>query len=228
MLIEESSKIRPFQIYHSMHSALVQEAKEFENASYIFNPKNDLELESISKRFHIYARFLKIHEKAEEDHLFPAVEKIFPHLSESFKFDHEQLEENIYSSIERYLTKLQDKPDREVHRHLRWNSVALRAMMYLHTTKENEILIPLIEANSSSDEQEKLMSDLLLYIPKDISPEIIPWVFVRLGLTEKASYLRALRVALPEREFIEMKNRMTEAVGYRVWDSIVRKVPEIA
>ncbi len=67
-------------------------------------------------------------------------------------------------------------------------AVALHETMRLHITKENELLLPVMDDVFSDDEQSGVMRQMLGYPPPDLTSQILLWIFrANRSPTEKGS-----------------------------------------
>jgi hemerythrin-like domain-containing protein len=138
------------------------------------------------------------HSGGEEQALFPVLERLSPDTGEAFLYDH--VEENallreLHDAVESFRER-----GGPLSAAFKRSVIALVEHLFLHSLKEDRIILPLLSAKASVAEQERISAGIIQAIPTQDLPVVLPWIVARLELEDQVSFLENVRAELaPER-----------------------------
>jgi hemerythrin-like domain-containing protein len=181
----------------------------------------DIELKDLWK-------MLKFHAKAEEEFIFPHIEKADNNLFNSLREAHK----NFESDIDTIDTKYEELLNVEVGKGIRIqkgvefvkNYNDFVAHYFLHLQDEELLAMPLLW-NVLSDEQ---ILDFSQKIPASAPPEInayfLPFFIGATNLYERIGILNGLRTIMPEEAFQGVSKRVEAILDSDDWEQLKTKV----
>ncbi len=184
---------------------------------------------ALSERMRFFEPVLKAHEDAEDEFLFPAIEKRFRHIADTYVFDHDDngvapVTEALASLGRTHGGRARAEEARSVHS----QAVALHEMMRLYVTKENELLLAAMDEVLSEDEQAGIMRQMLGYPPPDLTSQILSWIFRGQSVTDREGFLRMGMQIFPQERFDSLVQSLSSAVSREEWQDVMRRIPQIA
>lgn len=216
--------------YRYFHSALVKEAREL--ATILGESLGDdrARVDAVAHRFAFFQQANAVHEAAEEAFLFPAIEKRAPHATDAFAFDHSS-GERLYSEIADALDELRaaerDTPPVDLANALTRRVCALEQLLVLHSDKENELLVPIVEQSASEEEQRELMRGMFGQAGPDLGPHIVSWMFGHLSAEDRAGFLGVATLLFPRERLDAMVKALAVSVGPEEWNDVLERMPEL-
>ncbi len=139
-----------------IHNAIHKEVNEFEESVRELNREDISQVTALLDRFKFFRGVLKIHEGTEEEFIFPVLEEKFRYIAGTYLFDHNH-HAGEYDEVEEMLTGLTkargSSEQSQLARQLNRQATALAVEMDIHITKENELLLPVLEEHWSIEEQ---------------------------------------------------------------------------
>ncbi len=217
----------PMQIYLYVHDAIMREVADFEETARELNRDDADEVAAFSQRVAWFRRMNAAHEDTEESVLFPALESRYPHISASYEFDHDHL--GLLDEIDASLAGLSrsdgnGERSRMAHRLYR-QSIALNEMMRLHATKENELLLPVLDREFDLDEQVSIAGRMAAQVERPLLMEMISWMYLGQTAGDREGMLLALMQALPPEGFGRVASMLSLTGSLDAWQEMERRIP---
>lgn len=214
-----------------IHKALRKEIDGLEEAAGQLVPEDEASAARLADRFRFFQETVASHAAGEEDALFPAMDaRIYP-VSTTYVMEH-QAEERFYDEILRLLesftgTKEESERVRTVRRVNRL-AIAANATLTLHIQKEEQHLVPLVEAHFSIEEQGEIVSRSVAHFGPEQMQRVLPWMMMALTADEQDAYLGMMMRATPREAFRQMARWISEGVSSSQWEEMVRRIPDLA
>lgn len=219
----------PMQMYLYVHDAILREVDEFEEQAKELNRDSAEEISAFAERMSWFNRMIKVHEHAEEEVLFPALEARHPFVAETYTFDHDDSDVYVFRDLHRALKGLgqEENGARGDHARLLWRqAVALHEHMRLHITKENELLLPKVEAEFDLSEQAELAGVMAGMIEPPLMAEMVGWMYRGQTNQDREGMIRFLMQILPP-EPLSAMTAMLADMDPPAWTSMTRRIPEL-
>jgi zinc finger protein-like protein len=174
---------------------------------------------------------VRVHEDAEEQVLFPALNQRHVYLAESYAFDHDDFEPHVFDGLDHALSGLQRAQDdgqrRESAELLYRQSVALNEHMRLHISKENELLVPKVESEFDLDEQVRIAGTMGGLFEPPMIGALVAWMYEGQDAADREGMIRFLSHSLPAEAFTGL-GRMLAAKDPSAWVETTLRIPELA
>ena len=105
-------------------------------------------------------------------------------------------------------------------------SVALHEHMRLHVAKENELLLPKLEAEFDIAEQVELAGAMAGMLEPAVMAQLVRWIYRDQAAEDREGMIRFLMQVLPE-EPLRAMTGMLAGIDAKAWEEIQRRIPEL-
>jgi hemerythrin-like domain-containing protein len=173
------------------------------------------------------ADVVKAHTHSEEEAIFPAITSHMEFIIPAYLFDHQE-EDALFKAMKATLEKLpalegteKVKARRALHR----DAIAIYEHIRLHATKEEELLIPLVEKFSSPAEQSAQVAKMMSLFDGELLKRVMPWMVERLGKDDRLAYLMMLKDSVAADAYRGLWSLIHAGVSAGVAASIVAMAP---
>jgi zinc finger-like protein len=191
---------------------------EIDNAAYAAADANG-DLSKPLNRIDFFAEILIWHAQAEEESVFPVVDRVAPLVARAYYIDHRELDKmtdglsNITASSDRLVTA---RATASLYTHLR-----------VHLDKEDVHLYPVLSERTSLEEQASIVGAMSRKIPPDRMPEAVGWMFPLLSDDDRETMTRVWMDLMPEQTFTMVKGFIHAAIA-EDWAELAHRIPELA
>jgi hemerythrin-like domain-containing protein len=220
----------PMQMYLYVHDAILREVAHYEDVAKNLNRDSADEVAAFSDQIAWFHTAVRAHEHTEEEVLFPALNDRFEYVAESYAFDHEDFEPHVFGGFDDAfggLSRAGGKGERKAMAQLLYRqSVALHEHMRLHIAKENELLIPKLEAEFDFEEQAKIAGAMAGLIDPPLMGSLVGWMYGGQSAQDREGMVRFLMRILPPEAFAGM-SQMLANLGADEWAEVQRRIPEL-
>ena len=221
----------PMQMYLYVHDAILREVAYFEIAARELNPDGAEEVTAFADRMSWFHEITKTHELTEEEVLFPALEARYRFVAESYVFDHDDYDARVFGAIDRAIAGLRGAEGtggRRDHGELLYRqTVALHEHMRLHVAKENELLVPKLEAEFDVAEQVELAGAMAGMLEPPVMAKLVGWMYRGQPAQDREGMIRFLMQVLPKEPFVAITG-MLAGCDAEAWTEMRRRIPELA
>ncbi|KAJ1398314.1 Zinc finger, CHY-type [Sesbania bispinosa] len=192
----------PILIFSLFHKAINSELQSLHQAAldFVSNHDDPSDLKSLSHRCHFLRTIYKHHCNAEDQVIFPALDKRVKNVASAYFLEHEgegllfnQLFELLNSNL---------LNEESYRRELASCTGALRTSISQHMFKEEEQVFPLVIEKFSSEEQASLVWQFLCSIPVKMMAEFLPWLASYISSDEHQDLLRCLCTIIPKEKLL--------------------------
>ena len=104
---------------------------------------------------------------------------------------------------------------------------ALRVSVTLHSTKEDELILPLVDEHFSPAEQGEMVGKILSTISREDMVEFVPWIVDRQPPDTAEAYVRGLMGAMPAPVFAAAKGWIEGGISAEKWQDLKARIPEL-
>ncbi len=220
----------PMQMYLYVHDAILRDVARYEELAKNLHRDSADDVAAFAGQLEWFHSMIKAHEKSEEEVLFPALNDRFAYVAESYAFDHEDFEPHVFGGLDDALVGLQQangSSDRKEMADLLYRqSVALNEHMRLHISKENELLLPKLEAEFDFDEQARIAGAMAGQVEPAMMAAIVGWMYDGQAVQDREGMIRFLMRILPPEAFAQISH-MLASKDAAAWTEMLRRVPEL-
>ena len=221
----------PLQVYLYIHDAILREVADLELVARELNGEDATEVTALADRMTWFHKMVKQHEHAEEEILFPAMNDRYRFVAETYKFDHDHFEDQVFDGIDAAfagLARSNGNGERKDHlRLLHRQNIALNVHMKLHISKENELLIPKLEKEFDIEEQIAIAGGMAGMFDPQLMGETVGFMYRGQSVQDREGMIRFLMNVLPEEAFGGLSG-MLEGMGADDWAEMQRRIPELS
>lgn len=187
--------------------------------------------EKLSGRLDFLTKHIHLHTEGEATAIFPTIETKEANIAVHYLHDHKE-EENLLHAVKELADVLRKESAEprvtEARTELLRNATALRYHAWLHSTKEEEIIVPMIQKHFSPPEQGGIVKNILGGYKPDELKEVIPWTIVWLDPNDREAYVRVMQKGMPPQAFNALKDWLRTGTPAEVWNDLSKRVPELA
>lgn len=216
----------PIASVRFIHTAIDREAADIEQRADKLTDADGAR--SLAEKVAFFERVNAYHTKGEETAIFPRLEEKVQHQSPAYLMDHEE-ERAQFQEIKSLLAELAGGAtvNGSVHGRLKRQTAALRDALALHIRKENQIIVPLLDAAFSPPEQGAMVSKAVSEIPQAEMPAVLPWLVGWLDPDDREAYLRELMRVLPPPVIAAASGWLSAKLPGDAWTDLRRRIPEL-
>jgi len=218
----------PIAGFRYIHEAIRRESAALATEAATLGPASDDV--AMHERVAWFARVVHLHTSGEEAGLFPALDQRAPHLAPLYLLDHRE-ERERFDGLATILRELAD-PARgdalELRRRAHAEAAALAAHARLHSRKEDELLVPVVDGLFTAPEQGAMVGKMLAgFQPADLQ-RALPWIVTWIDAADRVSYMRELRRALPPDRYDGVARMVSAGVAPAIWEPVAAALAQDA
>jgi zinc finger-like protein len=220
----------PMQMYVYIHDAILRQVAEYEERSKHLNRDNGEDIGEFADQLAWFHSMVKTHEHAEEEVLFPALNARFQYVTEAYAFDHEDFEPHVFGGLDDAFAGLRQASGngqrKESAALLYRQCVALNEHMRLHISKENELLLPKLEAEFDFDEQANIAGAMAGMVDPKMMGELVGWMYRSQNAEDREGMIRFMMRVLPPEAFTGITG-MLAGISADAWADMEKRIPEL-
>ena len=221
----------PMQMYAYIHDAILREVVELEALARELNRDDADELAALTERYNQFHKLVKVHEKSEEDFLFPALNDRIAFVAETYLYDHNDSDEHLFADLAAAFDVLGRASGtgkrKESARRLWREHAVLNESMRLHISKENELLLPHFEKEFDLDEQAELAGAMAGSVDPQTMGQFVSWMYSGQNAQDREGMIRFLQMILPPEAFAGVSG-MLKGLGDGEWAEMEKRIPELS
>ncbi|KAK7407514.1 hypothetical protein VNO78_09467 [Psophocarpus tetragonolobus] len=190
----------PILLMCLFQKAIISELKLLHLTAFDFVSDPHSLLKSFSHRCHFLRTLYKHYCNAEDQVIFPALDKRVKNVAHTYFLEHEGeglLFDQLFNLLNSNLLH-----EESYRRELASSVGALRTSISQHMFKEKEQVFPLVIENFSSEEQGSLVWQFLCSIPVKMMAEFLPWLASYVSSDEYQGLLRSLCTIIPKEKLL--------------------------
>lgn len=186
---------------------------------------------SLSRKIDFLTLQIHLHTDGEATAIFPSIETKENNIAVHYLHDHAE-EEKLLAAVKELSTVLEKESAgpriTEARTELLRNAIALRYHAWLHSIKEEQIIVPLVQKHFSPPEQGGIVQQVIgKYRPDQLS-QTIPWTINWLDPDDREAYVRVMQKGMPPQAFNALKDWLRTGTPAEVWSDLQKRVPELA
>ena len=208
---------RPIDIVRCFHNAFRRDVSEID-ALVLSNARSSGDLEPVFNRLAILGEILDYHARGEEVAVFPAIDKLTPHVAYPYLFDHRELDIMVSG-----LESIRKAPDPLITARA---TAVLQSQLRIHLDKEDVHLYPILRERTTDDEQILIGRGMSGKMPPDRIPVFVDWLFQLLNLSDQVIVIRSWMSMMPPPVFAKVKDLIRKNVGDN-WVKISQQIPQL-
>jgi hemerythrin-like domain-containing protein len=218
------------QMYVYIHDAILRDVAEMEVMARELNRDDPDEIAALAERYDLFHTLVKKHEQTEEDVLFPAMSERIQFVAETYLYDHNDSDDHLFADIDAAfdaLSRASGNSERKESARRVWREQAvLNESMRLHISKENELLLPHLEAEFDLAEQAELAGAMAGMVEPQLMGQFVAWMYAGQTPQDREGMIRFLQAILPA-EALAGLTGMLRGLGDAEWAEMERRIPEL-
>jgi hemerythrin-like domain-containing protein len=215
-----------------IHNAILREADMFVERVDKLGSQEPVDTKPLLDQFSFLRKVLEFHEEGEDRDFFPLLEARYPHVTETYGFDHRR-QQALYGDIQAALESLAARgaaghaPEIKDLQH---EARRFAASMELHVSKENELIFPLFDQTFSVEEQVAINVKVQQEYPPppDLMSQVMPWMFRLQTPDDRVGMARFFLGMFPPEGRPMLAKMLSGGVTGDEWAAVTRQVPELA
>ena len=207
----------PIDIIRSIHNAFRRDLSQIDAASFKL-AKSEENMDSIFDRLSIVSEILDYHAQGEEAAVFPALEKLTPHVSQAYFLDHRELDTMIDN-----LEMIQENPDPLTTARA---TAVLESHLRIHLNKEDTHLYPLLKERTTTDEKTEIVRKMSGKVPPERFPALIQWLIPLLDFDDRVVITEGWMTMMPPQVFANLKPLLKKLMA-QDWIALTQRIPRL-
>ena len=207
----------PLDAIAVIHRAFRRDMFAIDNAAYKAAAGNG-DLSPATDRLPFLGEMLQRHAEAEEEVVFPVMDRVAPLVARAYSMDHRELDRLVED-----LAKMSVASDTLIAARA---TAALTVHLRIHLDKEDAHLYPILRERISADEQASIVGAMAQKTPPDRMPEVVRWMFPLLGHNDRETMTRVWMTLMPEQVFTPLKGLIHVAIA-EDWADLAHRIPEL-
>lgn len=218
----------PMQMYLYVHDAILREVADLESHAQDLNWDDPDEVARAADRMDWFHTLVKGHEETEEKVLFPALNGRIRFVAETYQYDHDDFDAHVFGRINEAvggLRRAESSAQRREHARLFYRqNVALHEHMRLHIAKENELLLPKLQAEFDLSEQVDMAGAMAGLVEPPLMGELVAFMYRGQSLADRVGMVSFLRNVMPAEAFGALSRRLEE-ISPIAWADVEGRLP---
>ncbi len=216
----------PIRGFFYAHKAIRTELSALANLAERLDPNANID--EFEDRLEVLHILVKAHAGGEEDAYYPGLDRLRKDISKAYIWDH-KLDEELFESIKRSIARINDNGKPSDIESLRRDMLTLKDTLSAHAQKEDDLLVPLADAEMPISEQGAIAGKVVAGIPPHLMERIFKRVVISaLTTEERADYIGLVKKGLPPEVFETIVGWFREALPANDWKDLVQMTPELA
>ncbi|KAJ4959170.1 hypothetical protein NE237_026281 [Protea cynaroides] len=199
--LKNSAQKSPILIFLFFHNSIRSEFDGLHRAAMVFATDQDDDIRPLFERYHFLRAIYKHHCSAEDEVIFPALDRRVKNVAGKYSLQHEG-ESDLFDQLFVLLSS-KSKNDGSFRRDLACCTRALRTSVSQHMSKEEEQVFPLLNEKFSFEEQASLVWQFLCSIPVNMMAEFLPLLSFSISSDEHQDMLKCLSKIVPEEKLLQ-------------------------
>ncbi len=198
------------------HNAFRRDISEIDQAVHETTRQGG-DLSSVIDRLQYFGSIIDRHEKAEEQAVFPDVDRVLsPLLASLLTDDHREISEGV--------SKVIDAPDELAAARA---SAALHSQVQIHLAKKDTHLYSALRDHIALDQQAEIVGQLWgrAFPPDDVLPQYMNWLYRHVNQEDQATITNVWKFLMSEKDFAKCIPLIKEAVTTAGWSELTKRVP---
>ena len=201
------------------HNAFRRDISEIDQAVHE-TARQGGDLSSVIDRLQYFGGIIDRHEKAEEQAVFPDVDKVLsPLLAPMFADDHKEISEGVGEVV--------DATDELAAARA---SAILCSQVRIHLAKKDIHLYAALRDRIDLDGQAEIVGQLWgrAFPPDDVLPQYMNWLYRHVNQDDQATITNVWKYLMSGKDFTKCIPLIREAVTDEDWSALAKRVPGMA
>ena len=214
----------PIRVMHYPHKAIRTELVSLVDLSEKLDVNSNFnELEERVKSLHEIVEF---HAKGEEDFIYPACDELRNDISKAYRWDH-NVDKKYFQDINECNTKIKDSKSQSDFDNLKSNLFGLKVILTAHAQKEDDLIIPMIDAEVPPQKQGEMLAKINEHMPQDRMVPMFKWLLDKISTEDIADYLGIIKQGAPPEQFNGITGIVEGALSDDRWNELLSRMPDL-
>jgi hemerythrin-like domain-containing protein len=204
-------------IIRSFHNAFRRNLFQIDATTFKL-AKDEENMNNIFDRLSTVSEILDYHAHGEEIAVFPTLEKLTPHVSQAYFFDHRKLN-NMFDNLK----TIQEEPDPLTTARA---TAVLESHLRIHLNKEDTHLYPLLKERTTEKKQIEIVRKMSGEIPPERFPALIQWLLPLLDFDDRVVITKGWMEMMPPQVFENLKPLLKKFMD-QDWIALTQRIPHL-
>ena len=203
----------------AFHNAFRKDLSEIDAAVYGV-ASNHGELSPILERFKPFTLVLGYHAQGEDVSVFPALDRVVPHVAKAYEIDHRELDV-LTEDLERVLGARDELA-------AACAMTSLATHLRIHLAKEDAHMYPLLREHTDAGEQFQILDGLAAVVPGEDFPVVLTWFYGLAPADERALMTELWMTLMGEDALPWFRGMAKDCIASEGWADLTRHLPALA
>lgn len=207
----------PLDIVRCIHNAFRRDLFQIDATAFNL-AKNGENMNNIFHRLGIVSEILDYHAQGEEVAVFPALDKLTPHVSLAYFLDHRELDKMVDN-----METMRDKPS---PLKMARATAVLESHLRIHLNKEDAHLYPLLIEQTTESEQIEIGRKMSGKVPPERFPVLVEWLLPLLDFDDRVAITMGWMKMMSPQVFANLKPVMKKLLA-QDWVALTIRIPQL-
>ena len=204
----------------AFHNAFRKDLGEIDAAVYAVASDHGGELSPVLERFEPFSLVLGHHAHGEDVAVFPALDRVVPHVATAYEIDHRELDV-LTEDLDRVLGARDELAAARA-------VTSLSTHLRIHLAKEDAHMYPLLRERTNDDEQFQILDGLVAVIPGEDFPPLLTWFYGLAPAEERALVTELWLAMVGEDRLPWFRGVARDCITSEGWADLTRRFPALA
>lgn len=209
------------------HDAIRSELDELQQMTTELDPDDPEEVTELRDRFDFFTTYMGIHDDIEDAGLYPALDDLREDVSEIYEWDHEQAEE-YFETFDEQLDAVESGDGSASKDDLIETIASIKALLYAHSRKEDELLLPLLAKEFPVEDQAEIAGKAGKVTPDELTEDTTKFMMSRIDREGREHMLGVYEQTMPDEKFETVLEWTREAVPEDEWEPLADSVDAVS
>lgn len=213
----------PLQAFVYAHDAIREELDRLQEETAALDVGDPDEVAAVRDRFGFFEAYMGIHDDIEDAGLYPALEEYREGASDVFEWDHRRAE-TYFATFDEQLAAVENGDGDVSHDDLVATMASIRALIRAHATKEDELLLPLLDERLSVPEQAEITAKAGEVTPDDLTEDTTKFLMKRIDQDGREYMLGVYDQGMPDDVFEAVVGWTKSVVSDDEWEDLTERL----
>lgn len=190
----------PLRSFTYAHDAIRTELDELQQLTTDLDPDDPEAVTELRDRFDFFTTYMGIHDDIEDAGLYPALDDLRADASEIYEWDHEQAEE-YFETFGEQLDAVKSGDGSASKADLIETMASIKALLYAHSRKEDELLLPLLAEELPVENQADIAGKAGEVTPDELTEDTTKFMMARINQDGREHMLGVYEQTMPDKVF---------------------------
>lgn len=212
----------PIRVMHYPHKAIRTELASLVDLAEKLDVNSDFN--ELEERVKSLNEMVEFHAKGEEDFVYPACDELRNDISKAYLWDHD-VDKKYFQGINECISKIKESKNQSDFDDLKSNLFGLKVILTAHADKEDDLIVPMIDAEVPPPQQGEMLAKINEHMPQDRMVPMFKWLLDRISTEDIADYMGIIKQGAPPEQFNGITSIVKGVLSGDQWNELLKLMP---